>query len=296
MKLARKLAALMLLGMLLVMAVALFTSVQREIKLFDTDMKRDHRALGSTLATSIARIWVTEGEQGASELISRVNADEESPRAAFLKLSRQGWRNVPLARDGIEQFETTGEDRFPSLVTRVLVKSEGDWLFVVELRESTGSRHLYVQSTILRALLTAAGITVVAGIAAVIVGIDVVGHRVNALVRFTRAFGAGDTDARIVTQGDDELSEIAVALNRMAGELQVVQSSLRQASEAKIRALEQLRHADRLATVGKLASGICSLPVRPGVLFHVEVTGLLGTCCAAGNGRRSFGREGHRRT
>src|SRR5207248_9414796 len=54
----------------------------------------------------------------------------------------------------------------------------------------------------------------------------------------------------------DELTEAATALNHMCAQLKTSQDEVHAEMEARLRTLEQLRHADRLKTVCSLASGI----------------------------------------
>jgi signal transduction histidine kinase len=54
----------------------------------------------------------------------------------------------------------------------------------------------------------------------------------------------------------DEIGDLATELNAMCEQLAEANRQLNAATEARIAALEQLRHADRLKTVGQLASGV----------------------------------------
>jgi two-component system, NtrC family, sensor kinase len=255
MKLARKLASLLLLGIMGILVVALIATVRRELRLFDTDMRRDHRVLGQALAVAAAQTWTLRGERSAEQLIDRVNLEEGTVRTRLVRFSGDGEpRGQRLTREEVVQSEVAVPGRYPSLMTWVRVPV-GE-LVAVEISESTEDRQTYLRSTILRTIVTALGITLVCGAIAITVGILVVGRRVDALARGARQIGTGDTSVRIAVRGHDELTELAQAMNGMAEHLEGIQTSLRQASEARVRALEQLRHADRLATVGKLASGI----------------------------------------
>jgi two-component system NtrC family sensor kinase len=71
-----------------------------------------------------------------------------------------------------------------------------------------------------------------------------------------RRVGDGDFSGPLELRGHDELSELAAGLNTMCEQLLDAKEKVRLETEARIRALEQLRHEDRLTTVGKLASGI----------------------------------------
>jgi two-component system, NtrC family, sensor kinase len=255
MKLARKLASLLLIGIMLILVVALITTVRRELRLFDTDMRRDHRVLARALSVAAAQNWTLRGERSAQELIRRVNSEEGAVHAKLIRLASAG--TSPTEGTNSEEL-TQSEIEVPghqtNLVTTVRLPVREP--VAVEISESTKDRQVYLRSTILRSIVTAFGIALVCGAIAITVGIVVVGRRVDDLVRGTRQIGTGDTSVRIAIRGHDELTELAEAMNGMAEHLAAIQDSLRRANEARLRALEQLRHADRLATVGKLASGI----------------------------------------
>jgi two-component system, NtrC family, sensor kinase len=52
------------------------------------------------------------------------------------------------------------------------------------------------------------------------------------------------------------LSQLATALNQMCRQLDDQQQRIRSETAERLAAMEQLRHADRLKTVGRLAAGI----------------------------------------
>jgi len=79
---------------------------------------------------------------------------------------------------------------------------------------------------------------------------------VDILVNQARRIGSGDLSPRASLRGHDEISDLAREMNQMADQLQDSRLRLVNESNARISALDQLRHADRLATVGTLASGI----------------------------------------
>ena len=76
------------------------------------------------------------------------------------------------------------------------------------------------------------------------------------LIAKARRIGGGDLEGPLHLRSRDELAELAENLNTMCANLTESQVRLRQETDARITALEQLRHADRLKTVGRLASGI----------------------------------------
>lgn len=68
--------------------------------------------------------------------------------------------------------------------------------------------------------------------------------------------GEGDFENDLHIKSNDEFGQLAMAVNQMCDKLKSQQESIRQKSEQKLKTLEQLRHADRLKTVGQLAAGL----------------------------------------
>jgi signal transduction histidine kinase len=84
----------------------------------------------------------------------------------------------------------------------------------------------------------------------------IVGRPMQKLSEAARAIGEGRTPAPLNMEQRDEIGELAKDLNRMAMQLQETQKARDSEQASKLAALEALKHAQRLATVGTLASGI----------------------------------------
>ena len=104
----------------------------------------------------------------------------------------------------------------------------------------------------LRRIAAAAGITLLAsGIVAWAVGARLVGQPIASLVEKARRIGKGDFSAPIEIPHRDEFGLLAAEINTMAEQLALAAQRVASESEARIAALEQLRHAERLTTVGQ---------------------------------------------
>jgi signal transduction histidine kinase len=111
-----------------------------------------------------------------------------------------------------------------------------------------------------RALLRIAGLAgalvLLSGGAALLLGVRLIGRPLDQVVRKIRRVGAGDFSGPLLLSGHDEFDELAAGLNTTCEQLDEARARVRSETEARIAALEQLRHEDRLKTLGKLASGI----------------------------------------
>jgi signal transduction histidine kinase len=83
-----------------------------------------------------------------------------------------------------------------------------------------------------------------------------VARPLEALIAKTERIGRGDFAGPLRMNQRDELGELAAAINKMCGQLSQQQSEINAESAERLATLEQLRHVDRLKTVGRLAAGI----------------------------------------
>jgi signal transduction histidine kinase len=88
------------------------------------------------------------------------------------------------------------------------------------------------------------------------VGAQFVARPIRALVAKARRIGAGDFTGPLPAAQRDELGDLAWEMNAMADQLAEAHRRLEEQTRERIEALEQLRHAERLSTVGRLASGV----------------------------------------
>ncbi len=77
-----------------------------------------------------------------------------------------------------------------------------------------------------------------------------------ALVEKARRVGNGDFSGPLQLKQTDEIARLATEMNAMCDRLVAANERAANEMKARVEMLEQLRHADRLMTVGKLASGI----------------------------------------
>jgi signal transduction histidine kinase len=89
-----------------------------------------------------------------------------------------------------------------------------------------------------------------------ILGFTLVGRPIRRLIEVVRRYGSGDLTPRIELRQQDEIGELAHRMSQMGEKLALAQQRADEEAQAHLCALEQLRHADRLATVGKLTSSI----------------------------------------
>ncbi len=261
MKVALRFAIAVVLVITVVLSVGALQWFRREVGLFEEDVSRDAQTMGRALAPLVAETWA-EDEVRARRMVESANERErvlirlvlfdtdasDQPRVPREQLGEL-WRGANVVAkaqvDGVE-----------SLVTYVPVALPGGRLAALELAESMERERDYVRGTLTGVISTTALLILLTGAVAIAVGVAVVGRPMKALVEHARRIGAGQMSSRTGVSQRDEIGELATELDGMAERLERTERSLREEVRERERALEQLRHADKLATIGRLASGV----------------------------------------
>jgi signal transduction histidine kinase len=149
-----------------------------------------------------------------------------------------------------------GDADRPSIYTYVPVAVPTGRRAAIELRESLDAEQRYVWTTIRHAAIATLSLVGLCAILAQGLGLLFIGQPVRRLVAQAQRLGRGDFSARLRPRRRDEMGALAAELDVMADKLGEARSRVEAETAARLAALEQLRHADRLTTVGKLAAGI----------------------------------------
>jgi signal transduction histidine kinase len=265
MKIATKFALAFVASGLVSVVVYSSVAASRDVDQIEKTVAEDLTGLGRTLSVSVNAVWDRDGETRALELVAVHDRDEAidvrwtwldvdtdhpfAPHAggaivpALLRGEQRTWvgptadgsRNVyayvPLLRAG----------RRPAALefSRPLVK--GSHVFWSELREQL------LFSTIVMTFATALALALTSWI---------ISRPLARAAAQARRIGRGDLTHKLPVQGSDEVSALVQEQNAMCDALQEAHTRAREETDKRLAALEQLRRADRLRTVGTLASGI----------------------------------------
>jgi two-component system, NtrC family, sensor kinase len=265
MRVALKLVLATVLGTLAVLVIFGWVRARKEIELFDSDMRRDHLLVGTTLAVCVADEWVAAGQARAMQLVKQ--ADEERPHMRLGFVHPNGRQNdVAPGRaaqrgvvDHLEHFvlSDTNEPNEEFLVTRVPVHgAKGELLGAVEIAERLGIRNDFIRENIVGTLAATLAMVGFSGVVVLVMGVWLVGRPLNLLAAKAQRIGQGDLTGPLSFQQRDEIGQLGHEVNAMCERLAEATARSQAETTARIDAMEQLRHADRLITVGRLAAGI----------------------------------------
>jgi signal transduction histidine kinase len=265
MRLVLRLTIAMTLGMCAVFAADRYVAVRQSAAMFEADAKSDQRTLGRALVLAATSVWQMHGEDAALRFVEDANqreaktqirwlrldpgpsAEPDAPDPAILAQLRAGQEVTLFARD---------HDEFSRLDTYLPVLVGGTPMGAIELAESLAEERAFLRSRVRRAFVAGALMVIVSSLFAMVMGVQFVGRPIRSLMEKARRIGAGDFSVPLRLRQRDELSELANTMNSMADRLSQAHERVESETRERIAALEQLRHAERLSTVGRLASGI----------------------------------------
>ncbi len=248
-------------------SVVVYSSVaaSREVSQIESTVAEDLASIGHTLSTSVMAVWERDGESRAKELVAVHDRDEAvdirwtqldvpvtedvAPRGgdevipALLKGKQYTW--IGLGKDSKRRVFTympllRPNQRPAALeISRPLVKASQ--VFWAELEDQ---------------LLLSSIVVVFATALALFLTSWIISRPLARVAEQARRISKGDLSTKLPVTGSDEVSSLVEEQNAMCDALQAARTLAEQEHEKRVAALEQLRHADRLRTVGTLASGI----------------------------------------
>jgi signal transduction histidine kinase len=300
MRLAIKLTAALVVGIVCVMALYAWVQVSNEVRLSEADAHRAQRN-GLAWLGVIESVWAREGEARARELI-----ELSTRRMAAAGEAEGSLRVVSPAAEAPDRPALSADDLRALAAGRIVRHLRRDdkgreWQHVfaairpapqptaIEVVQPHHEEQTFVRMSHYAILGATGGIIAVCGLFVGLLQIRLVGRPLRRLRDKARRVGAGDFSQPLVLRQRDEMGELAGEINAMC--VRIAEANQRAATEsaARVAALEQLRHTDRLATVGQLAAGVAHELGTPlnviSVRAELLLAGHTAPADAAANGR-----------
>jgi signal transduction histidine kinase len=251
MKVVSKLALVFFVASCLCLAGFAYADARREVADLRASVAVDMRAFGEGLREGMLAGRAAHGDEGAASII----------RAASGK------------RGDVEVTWTAGSDAFASAASAAERASVDDDVMSVAIPVDAGAgtvgaivlrRQVLDEGDVSRAALAeelafAAALAAVLGALVVVLGGAVIGRPLQRVVADAQRIGGGDLSHRFASRSrarGDEIGQLESALDVMCDRLAAARDQVEKESAARVETLEQLRHLDRLRTVGTLASSL----------------------------------------
>ncbi|MFO7902057.1 MAG: sensor histidine kinase [Planctomycetota bacterium] len=263
MKVALKFVFAIFLVLVAIRTVEGILTVQRETARLDEAIQRDARLLGRILRASVRDSWTANGRGRALDLIEVMNVGSHPMELSWVPFEGEEGLNARLDADSLGKL-TSGET--VALRKRQGEKGQVQYFFVpidvpeaegvIQLAEALEDRSRYVRHALVREIIVGSIIVLASGAVVIVLGVFVIGRPLSRLRARINRIGEGNLSEQVTLRSRDELSTLAEGLNDMCARLSAAREREHAETQKRISAMEQMRHMDRLTTIGRLASGI----------------------------------------
>lgn len=267
MKLALRLTAAIMLALTCLMVVHTYVIVQREIDLFSNDMDRHAYLVGKALVAAVPDMWQVGGADRVRQLIRDANRQEDllNARWVFIDstappeylplLNCRDLQTLGNGKEIIRHVHLPGDQ--PRIIAYFPLALRGQHLSAIEISEPLANMYDYIHNTLVRNSILLLAVIVISAVTVLILGIRIVGRPVKEMVQLAEGVGLGHFDRYInLANTRDEFTYLGAGLNSMVDHLREARERLSEQIQKQIETLEQLHHAERLTTAGRLASGL----------------------------------------
>lgn len=250
MRLAAKLILLYLFGLLLIVGVFAGLTAQNERRLAAAEHGRRSAELVASMRPRLYGPLARGDRMDIERVLQQTTREVRTVEMRYL---------TPSGRLLTQRSVTTAfvpADKGSHLVSTVPIANEQQHFGAIEIRSSDDGADKRLQRALTQSGIALAGATLLSGLVIYIGGIYMVGRPLDQLIEKVERIGNGDFDDDIAISRRDELGLLGQSINQMCGRLKDQRHTILVQSEEKLKTVEQLRHADRLGSVGRLAAGV----------------------------------------
>ena len=263
MKLARKITIGLTATIFVVMAAYALYLNSKQVILFEGDLK-GFEGRGYAMRMLLQDVWKTQGPAATRDLVEKIVDGLEDVDVRWIDLNaqpgQQGYAKLtPELRASLDQGTPQAlvvEDDAGEPVRLSFIPMEKGNPAVLEVMRHLQREVSFIRTTQTAILVTTLCVVLACSVTALLLGYWFVGRPVQLLRDRARRAGAGDFDGCLKLRQRDEMGELGDEIDDMCTKIAETNARLASETEAKLAALERMRHAERLASVGRFASGI----------------------------------------
>lgn len=259
MRLAGKLILLFLVGVLLIVGVFSYLSMAQIRQSARTGHELWAQDIVATMQSTAPT--ATRFEDAVQATVRGI----EHVDMRWIKVTRGSWDqhdHVPgelvVRQRRVTTVMTTDSSGRDVFHTYVPVMSGNEVVGAVEVsgNPNVTAANESVRRSIMTSLAALLSVTLLSCTVILVGGIHMVAEPLDRLIDKVRRVGRGDLSSPVSITSNDELGKLGTALNDMCEQLIEQRERIETETASRIAAVRQLRHADRLGTVGRLAAGV----------------------------------------
>ena len=250
MRLAAKLILIYLLGLLLIVGVFTALTVSNQRQLAVEQQSRRAAELVASMRPSIAGALRRGGVDEVQQLLDSSSRQIRSLQMRYVRDGKQIFASTTI-RSIVHDL-----DNGRVVVTQVPLSSRDPSLGTIEIVSGSSYSSEAVHRAMLQSGVALVSVTALSGLVIGIGGIYYVGRPLRHLIARVDAIAEGDWTPREPLSARDELGRLSSAIESMCRSLTSGRRRVEEETRRRLDTVDQLRRAERLGTVGRLAAGM----------------------------------------
>lgn len=265
MKIFYQLFLALLLGLILIVSVDQYFSYREEIRQFEEDLIQNGIQDGLSISGMIRHVWLENGRQKALELLEDASVkgklqvrwvwsdNLKNPAVKYdsdLDIHASFLAGIPFS------LKTESSEPSASIYTYVPVPLGLEKKGGLEIVQSLSSLKKYKKQMFHRAVMITSILAIVFGTILYLYITLKIRKPIELLMAHAQKIGEGDLSPGHALPKDNELGQLSETMNDMCSRLLISHEKIKFEYEARIQAIEQLRHTEQLSNLGILSAGI----------------------------------------
>ncbi len=264
MRLAAKLVLLFLVGILLIVGLFSFLTIKQDERL----AMADHQRYASDFAAALQQAAEGSDPNELHKFVAKSMREFRHVQVRMVEFSSGGDlarrpavpQSMIISQTNVTTISMPDPSGHDVLYTYVPVEDHdtgnADPTGSLEISAPAKESAERFRRSVISSVIALLGVATLSGIVIVVGGVAMVGKPLNELIEKVQRVGRGDFGGPVQLKSTDELGSLGTALNEMCDQLTEQRNKLDAEAAARVATLEQLRHSDRLNTVGRMAAGI----------------------------------------
>jgi len=263
MKLSFKIIGFIVLVILAIISLDGVITVFREINIFKKNKEDEIIVLGSIIKGLILEGLKNNGEERSFEIINNMNHIEQEDFVSLFWINNNHDKLLDLDLDKVKiNLLLKGEKiniisiKDHTAVSYMPIFFDDGNKAVIKITMSLKNEEYFIKITLIKVLIFSLSLIIISIILVWLIGTLLIKNPLDLLGKKIKKISFGDFTINNVLNTKDELFDLEQAINQMCEKLQTSEKSIEKETKKRIEVLEQLSHAERLTTIGRIASGL----------------------------------------
>lgn len=264
MRLAAKLILLFLVGVLLIVTVFSYLTIQQNRQFALSEHERRAEEIAAAIRPMVVDAWKRGGDAGVERVFQRSVRRVQQVEMRWVRVQSAGDSgqrplappDVIVSKRRVTTVAVPGPSGQETVVSYVPVETEDGVAGSIEVAAPNDDTQRRLARSLVTSGIALLSVTVLSCVVILVGGLWMVGRPLEQLIDKVHRVARGDFTGPVRVRSRDELGRLGSALNEMCDQLAEQRSRINEEASQRVAAIRQLRHADRLGTVGRLAAGV----------------------------------------